>query len=43
MESGLARGTIDRLETGQVDTRITTLAIIAKALGVSLNELLDFK
>ena len=37
----LARRTIDRLETGQVDPRATTLRKIAKTLEVPLSELVD--
>lgn len=41
IESELARRTIDRLETGQVDPRATTLRKIAKTLKISLSELVD--
>lgn len=41
IESELARRTIDRLETGQVDPRATTLKKISKTLKVPLSELVD--
>lgn len=43
IESELARRTIDRLETGQVDPRFTTLLKISKTLKVPLTELVDIK
>ena len=42
IESELARRTIDRLETGQVDPRATTLRKIARTLKVPLADLFDF-
>lgn len=43
IESELARRTIDRLETGKVDPRATTLLKISKTLKVPLTELVDIK
>ena len=43
IESELARRTIDRLETGVVDPKITTLLKISETLGVSLPDLVNIK
>jgi transcriptional regulator with XRE-family HTH domain len=39
LEAGLTRGAISKIEKGDVDVRITTLAKIAHTLGVSLPHL----
>jgi transcriptional regulator with XRE-family HTH domain len=39
LEAGLTRGAISKLEKGDVDPRISTLAKIAHTLGVSLPHL----
>lgn len=39
LESGLTRGALSKLERGDVDPRISTLAKIAHTLGVSLAHL----
>ena len=41
IESELSRRTIDRLETGKVNPRATTLLKISQTIGVSLAELVD--
>ncbi len=43
IESELARRTIDRLETGKVDVRISTLLKISETLQVPLAELVGFE
>ena len=40
LESGLTRGALSKLEKGDVDPRISTLAKIAHTLGVSLPHLI---
>ena len=42
IEAELARRTIDRLETGQVDPRATTLLKISETLKVPLADLVNF-
>lgn len=41
LESGLARGTMSKIESGLVDPKATTLAKIADTIGVSLSKLIS--
>jgi transcriptional regulator with XRE-family HTH domain len=40
LEAGLSRGSLSRIEKGQVDPQASTLARMAHTLGVSMAELL---
>ncbi len=42
LEGGLSRATMSRIEHGQVDAQIFTLARIAETIGVPLKKLVDF-
>ena len=42
LEGGLSRATMSRIEHGQVDAQIWTLARIADTIGVPLKKLVDF-
>jgi DNA-binding XRE family transcriptional regulator len=41
LEGGLSRATMSRIEHGQVDAQIWTLARIAETIGVPLKKLVD--
>lgn len=41
LEAGLARGTLSKIENGLVDPKISTLALVAITIGVSLRKLTD--
>ena len=43
LESGLARGTVSKIENALVDPKASTLARIAETIGVPLARLLDIK
>lgn len=43
LEGGLSRATMSRIEHGQVDPQIFTLARIADTIGVPLKKLVDFE
>lgn len=43
LESGLARGTVSRIENAQADPQASTLARIAQTIGVPLSKLMDVK
>ncbi|MGE4130243.1 MAG: helix-turn-helix domain-containing protein [Bdellovibrionales bacterium] len=43
LEGGLSRATMSRIEHGQVDAQIWTLARVADTIGVPLKKLLDFE
>jgi transcriptional regulator with XRE-family HTH domain len=43
LESGLARGTVSKIENALVDPKATTLALIACTIGVPLSKLMDVK
>jgi transcriptional regulator with XRE-family HTH domain len=41
LETGMATAEISRIENGQRDTRVSTLARLSKALGVRVADLVD--
>lgn len=43
LEGGLSRATMSRIEHGQVDAQIWTLARVAETIGVPLKKLVDFE
>ena len=43
LEGGLSRATMSRIEHGQVDPQIWTLARVADTIGVPLKKLVDFE
>ena len=43
LESGLARGTVSKVENALVDPKASTLAKMAQTIGVPLSKLVDIK
>ena len=41
LEAGLSRGALSKIESGKVEPKITTLALIAITIGVPLKKLTD--
>ena len=41
IEAGLARGTLSKIENGLVEPKISTLALVAITIGVSLRKVTD--
>lgn len=42
-ESGISREQLGRIEAGKINTSISNIFAIAKALNIELNEIFDFK
>ena len=41
-ECGISQVQVSRIETGEINTTIGTLSLIAKVLGISLKDIVDF-
>lgn len=42
LEAGLSRGAVSKIESGKVEPKISTLAVVAITIGVPLKKILDF-
>lgn len=43
LEAGLSRGALSKIESGKVEPKISTIAVLALVLGVPLKKLTDFE